>query len=213
MEVLKIKQADSGNVAETHIKGGVHNIGYIVIEKPIAIVHGKAQVDKEICNQYGYEVYESFNNGGTILASVGDIMFSHVGKIDNGWIFRFAHYFVEWLKAKGLNASHDNNDVLVDGYKVCGMCITRYGRIDFSSGFIGLTANLDHIKAICKKPMVKVPKGLVDYGISTEEVEQMLLDFCEQDKQPEEVEIPVIDPEERNISAREALEIILGGEV
>lgn len=182
MEVLKIKQADSGNVAETHIKGGVHNIGYIVIETPIAIVHRKTQVDEETCIKYGYEVYESFNNGGTILASAGDIMFSHVGKLENGWISRFADYFIEWLKAKGLNAVYEDNDILVDGYKVCGLCITKYGRIDFSSGIISMNVNLDHIKAICKKPMVKVPKGLAEYGITTEEVERMFLDFCEQDK-------------------------------
>ena len=30
--------------------------------------------------------------------------------------------------------------------------------------------------------MVKVPKGLSDYGITSEEVEQMSLAFCEQDK-------------------------------
>lgn len=28
----------------------------------------------------------------------------------------------------------------------------------------------------------KVPKGLSEYGITTEEVEQMFLDFCNQDK-------------------------------
>jgi hypothetical protein len=64
---------------------------------------------------------------------------------------------------------------------VCGICITRYGNLDFTGVAIGINTNLDHIKAICKKPMVKVPKGLSDYGITTEEVEQMFLDFCKQD--------------------------------
>lgn len=38
------------------------------------------------------------------------------------------------------------------------------------------------IKAICRKPMRKVPKGLSEYGITTEEVEQMFLAFCERDE-------------------------------
>ena len=181
MEVLKIKQSDSGNVAKMHIASGEHDIGYIIIENPIAIVHRKTQVDEETCTEYGYGVYESFNNGGTILASIGDIMFSHVGEIENKWIFRFADYFIEWLKAKGLNAVYEDNDILIDGYKVCGLCITRYGRIDFSSGFIGINTNLEHIKQICRKPMKKVPKGLSEYGITSEEIERMFLDFCEQD--------------------------------
>lgn len=33
-----------------------------------------------------------------------------------------------------------------------------------------------------KKPMKKIPKGLSDYGITTEEVEKMFLAFCEQDQ-------------------------------
>ena len=183
MEVLKIKQADCGNDAKSHIASGEHDIGYIIIENPIAIVHRTTQVDEEVCNELGYGIYESFNNGGTILANPDDIMFSHVSEIGNGWIHRFADCFVEWLKDKGLNAVYEDNDILIDDYKVCGLCITRYGRIDFSSGFIGINTNLDHIKQICRKPMKKVPKGLSEYGITTEEVEQMFLDFCEQDNE------------------------------
>lgn len=37
------------------------------------------------------------------------------------------------------------------------------------------------IKANCKKPMVKVPKGLSEFGITTEEVEQMFLAFCKEE--------------------------------
>lgn len=182
MEVIKIKQSYSDKVAKTHIEGGLHNIGYIVIEEPIAIVYNKKQVDEVTCAEHGYAVYESFNNGGTILASVGDIMFSHVAELDNGWLASFAEHFVDWLKGKGLNAEYVKNDILVDGYKVCGLCITRYGRIDFSSGIISLTVNLDHIKAICKKPMEKVPKGLSEYGITSEEVEKMFVAFCKEVK-------------------------------
>lgn len=35
---------------------------------------------------------------------------------------------------------------------------------------------------ICRKPMVKVPKGLSEYGITTEEVEEMFLEFCRKDE-------------------------------
>lgn len=62
------------------------------------------------------------------------------------------------------------------------MAITRYGRIDYTAGFIGINTNLEHIKAICRKPMQKVPKGLSEYGITTEEVEEMFLNFCEVEK-------------------------------
>ena len=182
MEIIKPTQNEWMPEVVRHIQGGIHKIGYVVIERPVAIVHRAYQVDEDICKELGYEIVESYNNGGTILANAGDIIFSHLDAPENGWLFRFADHFVEWLKSKDLDAVRDKNDILVDGYKVCGLCITRYGRIDFSSAILGINTNLEHIKAICKKPMVKVPKGLSEYGITTEEVEQMFLDFCAQDK-------------------------------
>lgn len=182
MEIIKPTQAEWMPEVVRHIQGGIHKIGYVVIESPVAIVHRKTQVDEETCKELGYEVVESFNNGGTILANPGDIIFSHLDAPDNGWLHRFADSFIDWLKDRGLNAEKLSNDILVDGYKVCGLCITRYGRIDFSSAILGINTNLEHIKAICRKPMQKVPKGLREYGITTEEVEQMFLDFCEYDE-------------------------------
>lgn len=181
MEIIKPTQAEWMPEVEKHIKGGIHKIGYVVIESPVAIVHKARQVDEETCKELGYEIVESYNNGGTILANKGDIIFSHLDSPGNGWLDKFATYFVDRLRTKGLNADHTDNDILVDGYKVCGLCITSYGRIDFSSAIISLNINLEHIKAICKKPMVKVPKGLSDYGITTEEVEEMFLEFCKKD--------------------------------
>ena len=182
MEIIKPTQDEWIAEVVKHIQGGIHKIGYVVIERPVAIVHKAYQVDAEICEKLGYEVVESYNNGGTILASEGDIIMSHLDAPENGWINRFAAHFVGWLKNKGLNAEYVDNDVLVDGFKVCGTCVTRYGRIDFSSAIMTLNVNLDHIKAICKKPMRKVPKGLSDYGITSEDVEQMFLAFCAADE-------------------------------
>jgi len=181
METLKVTQTDWLNEATKYIKGGLHRIAYVVVDSPVAIVHRKSQVDEEVCENLGYEIVESYNNAGTIVSNSGDVLIGHFYEPDNGWRDRFVVYFLDWLKAKGLNAEYVDNDILVDGFKVCGLCITRYGRIDYTGGIISVNCNLDHIKAICRKPMVKVPKGLSEYGITTEEVEQMFLEFCRQD--------------------------------
>ena len=182
MEIIKLTQSEWIPSVTRYIQCGEHKVGYVIFENPTAAVHRKTQVDEVTCNAMGYEVVESFNNCGTIIANPGDFGIGHMGENNNGWYNRFIAYFLDWLKAKGLNAEFVSNDILVDGYKVCGICVNRYGRIDYTGGLIGINTNLDHIKAICKKPMVKVPKGLSDYGITTEEVEQMFLDFCEQDQ-------------------------------
>lgn len=181
MEIKKVTQTDWLNEATKYIKGGLHKIAYVVVDRPVVIVHRKTQVDEDTCNTLGYEIVESYNNAGTIVSNAGDVLIGHFAQPDNGWYDRFIAYFLGWLKAKGLNADFVSNDIVVDGYKVCGMCITRYGRIDYTGGIISLNTNLDHIKAICKKPMQKVPKGLSEYGITTEEVEEMFLAFCEAD--------------------------------
>lgn len=182
MEVLKVTQTDWLNEATSYIQGGLRRIAYVVVDHPVAIVHRKTQVDEDTCKALGYEIVESYNNAGTIVSNKGDVLIGHFAQPDNGWYNRFIQYFIDWLKAKGLNAEFVSNDIVVDGYKVCGMCITRYGRIDYTGGIISVNTNLDHIKAICKKPMQKVPKGLSEYGITSQEVEAMFLTFCMKDQ-------------------------------
>lgn len=181
MEVWKVKQRDFVGEAKKHIADGTHRIFLTVVDAPVTLVHKKSQVDEETCKSLGYDIYEGLYNGGTLVANEGDLVFAHFYDIKNGWRDRFANYFAAWLCAKGLKAECVGNDVLVDEHKVCGTCITRYGRIDYTTIFISMNPNLDHIKAISKKPMVKVPKGLSDCGITTEEVEAMFLDFCKGD--------------------------------
>ena len=182
MKPLKVSQTEWLEEATKYIQGGLHRTAYLVVDTPIVGVYRKTQVDEETCKSLGYEVVETYNNASTVIHSKGDFLFGHFAEPDNGWYDRFIAYFVEWLKDKGLNADFVSNDIVVDGFKVCGMAVTRYGRIDYTAGFISLNVNLDHINAICRKPMVKVPKGLSDYGITTEEVAEMFLEFCKEDK-------------------------------
>lgn len=186
MEYYKVEQPNTVSEIEKNITRGIHTGFHVMVETPVVFVHKERQVDAEKCAELGYEVYEAYYNGGTIVGNSGDIAFAHFGNIENGWMERLIEHFLDWLKGKGLDATYESNDILVDGYKVCGMCVTRYGRIDYTAGFISVNANLDHIKAICRKPMNKVPKGLSEYGITTEEVEAMFLEFCNKENTIEE---------------------------
>lgn len=181
MKIYKLTNAEWMERVTFYIRSGTHCIAYGIQDSPVVLTHRKNQVDEDVCRLLGYTVYEAFNNGGTILTSPGDFEIGHWGGHDNGWCAKFSEHFVNWLRSKGLNAEYADNDILVDGCKVCGTCVTRYGRIDYTGIHVGIHTNLDHIRAICKKPMKKVPKGLSDYGITTEEVERWFLDFCEKE--------------------------------
>ena len=180
MQIIKIKQSNFVERIRKNISCANHETGYCLIESPAVSVYKEKYADTKTCEALGYTIYEAAYNGGIIVINEGDIAMFHFGPIENNWMLSFASYFVDWLEAKGLDAKFTGNDILVDGYKVCGLCVTRYGRVDYALVFIGINTKLEDIKQICTKPMVKVPKGLSEYGITTEEVEQMFLDFCAQ---------------------------------
>lgn len=181
MEYYKVKQANTKSEIEKNLKGALSRAFHVLVETNVVFVNEDVQFDRAACTSLGYEICESNHVGGVIVANKGDFAFAHFDAPENIWWKRFVPYFVNWLKDKGLNAEFVENDILVDGFKVCGLSLSRHGRIDYTAGFICLNTNLDHIKAICRKPMRKVPKGLSEYGITTEEVEEMFLDFCRAD--------------------------------
>ena len=83
--------------------------------------------------------------------------------------------FADYLKQKGLNSVRcDNNDVLVDNFKVASgaEAILPTGLL-YICYQISINQDLEVIKYACTKPMIKVPKALSEYGITTEEIEKI----------------------------------------
>lgn len=181
MEITKAKSNEAVATIQRFIGSGKHGIAYCVHDEKSVFITDTDSIRKDACVEHGYSVLDTKHTGGVVVVSEGDVSVIHFGEIANDWMRRFAKYLIKRYKEKGLDATFDGNDVLVDGYKISGLSATPYGHIQYSTIHIGINTNLDHIKAICRKPMVKVPKGLSEYGITTEEVEQMFLDFCEQD--------------------------------
>ena len=155
---------------------------YSEADLPFICAPRKGVVDEQLCYDLGYRVYEMLHGGGVIVVEPGDIDIAHFGDNDNTFRHEFATDFAKWLRSNGLNPIYEDNDILVDGYKVCGIGMRRHGDIDYTTIHIGINTNLEHIKLICKKPMNKVPKGLSEYGITTEEVEAWFLDFAERNQ-------------------------------
>ena len=208
MEIVKAKSKDAVATIQDFIVNQKHGIAYCIHDEKSVFVVSPDSVNEDACAEHGYMVLETMHSGGAVVVSEGDVSVIHFGSLINDWMLKFAQYLIDQYKAKGLNATYEGNDVLIDGYKISGLSFSRYNRIKYSTIHIGINTDLDHVKAICKKPMEKVPKGLSDYGITTEEVVQMFLDFLELEKCTEEEKV-----KERHIPEWKALDIILGGEV
>lgn len=181
MDIKKAKSNEAVATIQDFIANKKHGIAYCVHDEKSVFIIDPNTINEDACRELGYTVLDTQHTGGVVVVSEGDMSVIHFGEIGNDWMHRFAHYLMERYKEKGMDAAFDGNDVLVDGYKISGLSATPYGNIQYSTIHIGINTNLDHIKAICRKPMVKVPKGLSEYGITSEEVEQMFLAFCEAD--------------------------------
>ena len=175
----KVKSKDAVAIIQHFITNQQHGIAYCVHDEKSVFMACTDTVDRDACHELGYVVLETMHNGGGVVVNEGDMSVVHFGEIGNEWMKNFALYLVEQYNARGLNATFDGNDFLIDGYKISGISARVYTSIQYSTIHIGINTNLEHIKAICTKPMVKVPKGLAEYGITTDEIEQMFLAYCE----------------------------------
>ena len=151
---------------------------YSIADIPFICTPNNHSLDEQLCYDLGYNIYEMLHGGGIIVVEPGDIDIAHFGDNGNKFRFELIEYLKDWLCSKGLNAEIDKNDILVDGYKICGTGIKQYQEIDYSTIHIGINTNLENIKLICKKPMKKIPKGLIEYGINSSEVIEKVLEFC-----------------------------------
>lgn len=178
MEITKFECQNAVATIQSFITNKKHGFAYCTHNKKSVLIAKPDAVDRELCAELGYNIMETMHTGGVVVVADGDMSVIHFGNIGDRCMLDFAEYLVEQYKARGLNAAFDGNDVLVDGYKISGLSATPYGHIQYSTIHIGINTSLDDIKTICTKPMVKIPKGLGEYGITTDEIEQIFLDFC-----------------------------------
>ena len=113
---------------------------------------------------------ETNHNGGPIVGfpcSVCLVAFYHDGDRPT-WRDDLYKFLIE----RGLNAKKTSNDITVDGFKVSGYSSQYIGRSDFvyATFFVAFNDDLDDINTVCKKKIVKIPKGLDEYGITRDEV-------------------------------------------
>lgn len=133
------------------------------------VAPGDGKIDLSLAKK-PYKVIKTYHSGGTIIGFEDGITLFDINRDLRRQTWR--EDLVSFLRAKGLNAENTGNDVTVDGYKVAGYAESRLANTDyFQYGIhISMHVDVDEIKRICRKPMVKIPKGLADYGLTRAEV-------------------------------------------
>ena len=115
-----------------------------------------------------------------IVAAKGNVMLviKRPHKGGESLVQIFSKAFCEYLNGRGLDSAVcDNNDIMVDGYKTASAVQSEIKNWDFICFQISINQDIETIKNVCKKPMIKIPRGLGEYGITTEEILQFCTDY------------------------------------
>lgn len=139
----------------------------------------------EYCQENDIKILPIPNEGGVIVLSKGDV---EIGIFkDNGWDVcnNFIKTLCERLIEKVPNIEVVGNDLIIDGkYKCAGSSSRNLGDARkpyiYTAIHISLSVDLELIKHICQKEMKKIPKGLVEYGINTEEIVELIKNIAKE---------------------------------
>lgn len=184
---MELKESKTIDIAVIDVNNAISNkiesIIYCVNKKTCVLPALTSEYNEEYCLENNIDIVKMPNEGGALVITNGDIEIAHISKyFNNDFKTRFLNYISEYLIQKGINNKITNNDILIEKYKICGCSSVYRNEMLFTAIHLSINCELELIKNICQKEMIKVPKGLSDYGITTNELLEKVLLFLEKEK-------------------------------
>lgn len=137
---------------------------------------GGFDVDKAV--KMGIKCYDLKKKGGAMVTSPGDIVYCFTTKDEDvKFNSNLRIFLANKLSQYNIHTEQTNNDLLVEDKKCFGFMYKKIGKIHFYGGHISIDCNLELIKQVCTKEMVKIPGGLGEYSITTNKVVDWLKEF------------------------------------
>ena len=153
------------------------SFNYIIHEKTDVLDGTTTKANYKYVNSNHLGLFFLKTAGGVTILQEGNVSFAIVNNPNEHHYFSIVlQKFMDFLRSKGLEPINDGNDILVDGFKVCAFSsnyIEEY-KWSFSSFTFTINIDLDLVRNVCNKPMVKIPKGLSEFGITREEILNLL---------------------------------------
>lgn len=172
----KVKVTEITNELNKHIVNKIEESIYCVHSQPLVFISNSREINEVEIEKNNVLVCNSQNFGGTIVAFEGDIDIA-IFKFD-GWNVgkNFLNSIKDKLSSFIENITINNNDLLIEEkYKVISYASINAGnKLIYTCVHISINPNVELIDKICSKPMVKIPKGLKDYGLTTSMLEDIL---------------------------------------
>ncbi|WP_458397417.1 hypothetical protein [Anaerotignum sp.] len=120
-----------------------------------------------------FEITRVYHCGGTVVVFEDTVCFA---EFDDKPPKGRRSDLVKFLQEKGIDAYSEGNDIICDGFKVAGDSRLNLGDTGYSYYclFVSISSDIDVINKICQKPMSKPPRGLAYYGITRQEILDVL---------------------------------------
>ena len=148
----------------------------------VAVGSSLAEFNNEYCKANNIAVLYSPNpvGGGAVVFSAGDLTFNFIAKdLQSDWLGEIQRGICGYLTEKGLSAAIDKNDILIDGKKVSGSSGGVQGGMRIDSLFIAVESSSKLIENICLKKSGKKPVSLREYGITAQEIQDVIIAVTE----------------------------------
>lgn len=176
MQIINISSMEAAAVQMPQlISSNTPFIMYLVQPEESVIVGSGNDVDRDEVAKRGLFVTEIGTFGGTIVMNKGDFgvaVFGPLTETKRLFVSLWQLFISNWA-SYGVPAELLDNDIVVDGNKCCAISRTNIGDNVLFLLQVSINVDLEAIRAICKKPMVKTPKGLSEYGITTANVSEL----------------------------------------
>lgn len=172
----KINYNELENELDTRIANKIEGGVYLIHNELLVILSKILDANLNYIKQSNYNVWNSRNFGGTIVAFPNDIDIGILKKDGFDLGKNILIFLKEKLSKYIVNLEIIGNDLLVDNkYKVVSFASTNAGdNYIYTVVHISLNPNVEIISKVCTKEMKKIPKGLSDYGLTTELIEEIL---------------------------------------
>lgn len=183
MKPIRLNENNIAQEVKTAILTESENLFYFVSDNTVVFEGYKNSLDKSFCDENGIFVVDVNNEGGVIVSGKGSLAVGHISKdLNNKFLQNISNDFRNFLHSKGLSASISENDILVNGkYKVASGSSRQFGNVLFTAFHISYEVDIDLIKRLCTKPMKKIPRGLKDYNIKSQEIFEFFLNFANEE--------------------------------
>lgn len=143
----------------------------LLLSSELAVVYGYPQyIDVNACIRSGAFLYQAWHLGGAIVCFPGDLSIMELKNGGSNFGCESISAVRDMLESRKIGALIDGNDLMVNARK-CGSWARTSDR-GYTQTVVHFSINSDvqTIRELCTKPMVKIPGALSDYGITAEDI-------------------------------------------